>query len=402
MLHTLLNTNKIPKTILVISLILLINCDKKITVDKDFSDAEAITKTSKTNFVISLNQNIDVTKNQFYCSSLGYAWDNVKKRYNNELQIDAIFKELNLLNSDENYKNSVSDSILNTLVKIEGNKTTVKAKFKLNLPFKYQDYYRFDLHEFLTDDFIETLSFEDRNSLLEKHHTTFNGETVVTFGPHIERTESDALESVDLLHYKNENEFAIRMKPANEDHEILLYQPETVNFTTLNQAIDFFKIKEKELSVKRNTYDSIIQHTNEEINEALKRNNFPRREISKLFLNQDDHFSMPVLSMNFKKSFKAIEGTTFNGTEKIEECKQLINLEFNEKGAQIESEASVITVSVGLNPYAKNIHFNKPFLIIFKRKDTDNPYLVGWIANTSIMETRDDLTTTLLEINTND
>ncbi|CAM1352839.1 hypothetical protein [Tenacibaculum insulae] len=380
------------KIFLAVNLVFLGGCSNENKSNKDeFSKATAINKNSKTNFVISLNQDIDVTKNQFYCSSIGYAWNEVRKHFNNNIQIDNSFKDLKLLNSDYSFQNSLADTVIQTNVSIKGNVTRINAKFNLALPFVYQNYKRFDIHEFLTDDFIETLSQQERSDLLEKKHATFNNETIVTFGPNSEDIEYDALKSVDLLHYKNNNEFAIRMKPADKDHEIILFMPEQSNFKTMRQILHAFKAKEKEFLVKKKTFDSISNNIANDsslgLEEELRKIKLNRTEVSKLFLIDGDDFSIPILSFQAKKSFKSLEGNIFNGSEIIKEYQQLISFELNEKGAEIESETRVMKVSVGGYLYPpKKLYFNNPFLIIFKRKDSNNPYLVGWIANTDVME----------------
>lgn len=379
------------KIILAINLVFLGGCGNENKSDKDeFLKATAINKNSKTNFVISLDQDIDVAKNQFYCSSIGYAWDEVRKRFNNNIQIDSSFKDLKLLNSDYSFQNSLADTVIQTNVSIKGDVTRINAKFNLALPFAYQNYKRFDIHEFLMDDFIQTLSHQERSDLLEKH-TTFNDKTIVTFGSNLESTDFGALKSIDLLHYKNNNEFAIRMKPADKDHEIILFMPEQSNFKTIRQILHAFKTKEKEFLAKKKAFDSISNNiangSGLGLEEELRKVNLNRMEVSNFFLIDGDHFSIPVLTLHAKKSFKSLEENTFNSTEIIKEYQQFMNFKFNEKGVGIESETRIMKVSVGGFLYPpKKLHFNNPFLIIFKRKNSNNPYLVGWIANTDVME----------------
>jgi serine protease inhibitor len=62
----------------------------------------------------------------------------------------------------------------------------------------------------------------------------------------------------------------------------------------------------------------------------------------------------------------------------------------DEYGAKIEGQATAAAAAAHETredkPIPKEMLFNKPFLVILKRKDSPNPYFAMWVENTELMQ----------------
>ena len=105
-----------------------------------------------------------------------------------------------------------------------------------------------------------------------------------------------------------------------------------------------------------------------------------------------DKLAIPKLAFNIKSGIKALEGNFFNAgavTYVIQEAIQHTAFILDENGAEVESESTMTaTTSTSIPkemPHPKNMIFNKPFLVVLKRKDSANPYFAAWIENSELM-----------------
>ena len=104
------------------------------------------------------------------------------------------------------------------------------------------------------------------------------------------------------------------------------------------------------------------------------------------------NFYIPVISFNIKTNFRGLEGQAFvtqdGKRHSIEEAYQRTGFILNEKGAVIESEAYSTVDSVGIAPeppHPKRMIFNKPFYVLMKRIDQQNPYFVMKVENAELL-----------------
>jgi len=110
----------------------------------------------------------------------------------------------------------------------------------------------------------------------------------------------------------------------------------------------------------------------------------------KYSIEDEDILSIPVINFNLEKNYESLEGNQLRSKDSkyhIETAYQRIALILDEKGAKVESEAefAVATEEIEELPTPKRLILDRPFLLVFKRTDTDNPYLVAWMNNNELM-----------------
>lgn len=317
----------------------LISCS-----DRDLPKVKDLSELSKTSFMITPKDSIKEGSNAVYCTTLGYAWAEIDKALNHDIQIDDSVHYLKQLHNSKTYENSLAESEIDVGYQI--NELTIKASAK----------------------FKKSLSFEtefERNSI----PLVFDEKEVESFG--LKDYESDIAKQIHVLFYESDEEFAIRLNPEEEEHEILLYMPKNKDYNNLEECSASFN-------------KQLLKHT--EITKT-------EENTWRYDFNGIDELSIPVFEFNLETNFEKLEGELFNTTKapyEIEVTYQRIGLLLDEKGAEIESESWIGATCTEafeevVEPTPKHLVFNKPFLIQFKRRDSKNPYLVAWISNTELM-----------------
>ena len=327
--------------LLFISLLLFSCADEDTEVDV-FGPIISVDSLSNTDFVSTLNEKLKPNQNQIYCSTLPYAWFEIKEGIKGKIKTDS--KSIKRLNKANDYQNSLTPSEINTSSISDSNKVKVSTYFEKSLPF--------------------TLKFERNNQDLK-----FENNLVESFGLS-GYDEYDIQKQIDVIYYKNDNNFALKLLPKDTTHEIFIYLPQKNNFNSLS---DIVKSLQKKIDKSEKT--------------KITDKNYWRYA----FL-EEDKFSMPILSYHLEKNYPDIEGQTFevdNQDYLIEICYQRIAFILDESGAKIESEAEIEYVTEEIEeelPQPKNLILNQPFFIMFKRVDSDNPYLAMWIDNDELMK----------------
>ena len=109
------------------------------------------------------------------------------------------------------------------------------------------------------------------------------------------------------------------------------------------------------------------------------------------YLEEFDKLKLPYLKFDIEKEYTEVTNNSFLNKEllgsKVEFLTQKISFDLTMDGVKIESEASVI-IEFGLSSdqiKPKIYSFDKPFLIIVKRKTAKKPYLLFWVENTEFM-----------------
>jgi len=112
-------------------------------------------------------------------------------------------------------------------------------------------------------------------------------------------------------------------------------------------------------------------------------------------LNENDIFMMPEVHLDYKRDYDELKDLFFRnkGFEEyyIKAMYEKIKFDINNEGARVENEA-VIAVDCAAMPSEeapverKLIILDKPFWIVMKRTDSQSPYFILGVNNTSIME----------------
>jgi serine protease inhibitor len=213
--------------------------------------------------------------------------------------------------------------------------------------------------------FNKTLPFPSKLQKLDEP-ISFNKTNVSAFG--IKYYDEEAAKFTEILYYKDDDHFALKLMPKDNEHQIILAKG-TGNVANLATA---------------------IKQTNDLINIANNEKKLPKTAW-KYNLNDIDIFSIPIIKFNIEKNYSEIEGQTFTTNGKrhhVEEAYQRTGFMLDENGAVVESQAYTTTDSIASEPMKiqpKRMIFDKPFLIIIKRTKKDNPYFVMYVQNTELL-----------------
>lgn len=181
------------------------------------------------------------------------------------------------------------------------------------------------------------------------------------FGRSPGRLPDGVMDQVSIYDYQSPDDFIIKLKPKVEGDELILAKLEPG--ATLQATIDSV--------LKR-----IAAHQPEEIG--------PGPELA-----------IPKLNFDLRGDFPELEGLVLLPSPAahvkkllVTEVKQLVRFQLNEKGAILKSEATIVmtaTAMPGPEPMRHIMIFDKPFLILMKRTDSDRPYFALWVGNASLL-----------------
>jgi len=109
----------------------------------------------------------------------------------------------------------------------------------------------------------------------------------------------------------------------------------------------------------------------------------------------EDELAVPKLNFDIFRQYNEIEGKrlifrnpTIAGDLQVQSAMQDIRFQMDEKGVRLKSESHV-TLACAQIPLPSHVMiFDKPFLILLERVDTQTPYFVMWIANPELFVSR--------------
>lgn len=337
--------NKI-QTIGIIGLLFLFfgcNNSQDDTEESDIPESKNLTDYKSTEFILSPKHTLTAGNNSIYCSSFLFAWNKLKADSEMTFKIPDEHFDLQLVDSSFDFLNSLSEEEIDLHSEISEDRLYAKAYFKKSLPFEMAF-----KKDYGTDEFA--------------------GKKVQFFGcsgsDHLNLTRQ-----LQIIYYKNDSEFIVRLRPDDPQHRIYLYMP--------NEKPKNFETVFKDLYEK-----SLVGEEEMETEEKF---------IDYQFMPEDD-FAMPVINFNIENEYKQLIGNNVFADEKkftVTQAEQQIALVLNEKGAEVESKAEV-ELSKSEEPEEelkkpKKLYLNKPFLLLLKKQDSPYPYLAIWIENTELM-----------------
>ncbi len=302
--------------------------------DREFQEVKKLSEYKNTQFIPTLEHKISNDKNSVYCATLLLAWEEIRKQINSPLTISDDNFDLKLLNESASFENVLKNNEYKVSGKIDDNLISAKAEFKKSLPFE-----------------LKLQSFTNK--------LTFNGQKVSSFG--IYGYDSyEQRQIVKIIYYKNDDNFIIKLLPKDKEHEILLFIAEH----SFNSIADMTKEIEKLTEIGKN------EKKNEKIN-------------WKYYYSEEDIVVIPKFNFNIETNYSTLEGNNFKSNKQnfqIKQAWQKTAFILDESGAENESEAEFeIAVEEEIEeeyekPKPKKMIFDKPFLILLKRTDAQDPY----------------------------
>ena len=303
-----------------------------------FPKVKDISEMKETVFLPTLETPIPAGKNAIYAASLLMAWDEIKTAIANPI-LAFENEDLEQMNQSESYQNVLQEDEYETTIEVGEGIIKATASFAKSLPFKKP---------------LRRLN-EPLN---------FKSEEVANFGFYGKHTVGR------IVYYHNNEDFAIRLRPKDREHEIILVM----------RDFDSNLVLEKEVQRLSETKDNFELNYTEET------------EWRHYFANEDE-VRIPIMAFNLSSGYPDIVGSLFN-TEDIEyevtECFQRTAFVLNEKGAEVKSEARMgvkeTSAAPIVAPQPKKLIFDRPYLIFLKRTDSNYPYFGMYVANSELME----------------
>lgn len=334
------NCKMLKKVFLLGLIAIVLGCEK----ERKFPEVKDLSEYPKTEFITTLETKINTNKNSVYCVTMLYAWNEVKSIVNAPFKIDSNFNHLALLNNSTSFKDILNSDEYDISSEITGYNIKVSAEFSKSLPFQ-----------------TELNSYKDR--------LNFNNEKVLSFGI-TGYDNHDKLKIVSILYYKNDNNFVVKLHPKDTDHEIILFKSEK-KFNKMNDI-------------------------NSEIIKLVAQGKEDKKDdkiIWKYGILEEDEIIIPKFNFNIETIYRDLAGNTFTTNEQnysIERAWQRTAFILDEKGAEIESEAEIEYATEEIEedpnkPKPKKMIFDKPFFIMLKKTNSQNPYFGLWVANTELM-----------------
>lgn len=299
---------------------------------------------ARTSFVITPEAPLP-EGNVIYTVAPLLAWQEVKREFDADMLIVDKYPILQALNNSEAYHNTLSTRDYSVSRQLDNSNLTFSCAFKKYLPFAHD--------------------FNVYNDSLE-----FSGKKVKAFGS----------EGFDFLHYgmfkiayyKDNSEFVVALQPKGGSDEILLYMPATKPAS--------FKAALLEIEARCKTGKSERERVDYKW---------------KYEMEEQDGLMIPVLKLKGESALPGMAGSVFsigsgNTPVQITKARQTVLFTLDEKGGRVEAEAEVELPAAAMLPTerpAKRLYFDKPFLIVIKKKTSANPYFAMWVDGPELMST---------------
>lgn len=313
---------------------------------RKFPDVKNLSELQRTSFVPTLESNLPPNRNSIYAASLLYAWDEIRSKVDNPILVDSNYREFYFLNQSTSFKNTLKEDEYKTDVSVTDGVISARAFFSIELPFTNV------LHSF-------------------HHELKFGNTNVASFG--MIGRDDDILNTFEILYYKNDDNFILKLYPKNRQHEFVLYKS-TSKLNSMSMMLTEIKsrisIGEKEMKDTSSEW--------------------------KYFINETDEIIIPSFSFNLETNYSSMEGNTFQAGLMdfvLQTVYQRNAFVLDENGGRVESEA-VITAAPAAempveHPHPKHLVFNKPFFLMVKRAENPNPYFAMWVENAELMVRKD-------------
>ena len=307
---------------------------------------ENLSEYGGTVFVPTMEHFLPTDSNSVYCATLLFAWEEVRKIIGTSLAIPQKYQDLRLLNASTSFRNVLKSNEYTASGIVDGDYIYARAEFKKSLPFDYQ---------------LRKL----------EHRLTFTQQKVAAFGV-MGDDNDDLTDIVKILYYKNDNNFIIKLKPSDKEHEIVLFKTTKTYPTMATMAA---------------AADSLIE---------LGQREWKIQDLKwKYQFLSDDEVVIPDIDFDISTTFKKLIGNIFHANSldyEILQAWQRTAFKLNETGAEIESEAKVAIFCNGIEeeeevtkPTPKKMIFDKPFFVMLRRTDAQHPYFVLHAVNAELM-----------------
>lgn len=166
---------------------------------------------------------------------------------------------------------------------------------------------------------------------------------------------------VSVLAHASDDDFILRLNTTSKDDEIILakVKPEGTLAATINA-----------------------------VRERIKRRDGLHDVFDSMFLSGES-LMIPIIDTNIRRRYSELEGRSLTNPRWsdiiLAVAMQGIRFRLDENGARLESTSLVEVASTSRSQPAQYI-FDKPFLVMLKRKSSDQPYLAVWVETSELLK----------------
>jgi len=317
---------------------------------------------------------LDSSRSYIYCATMEIMWHELINYLGKKPKTTLKNSSIDLLNESvsQNYRVPIEKDYVVTMSGLV--KDSILEKINAQLEHKFQT--RWSPAFEPSQNTLVSYSFLKKDvkfyyNLNDKFYDqAFNNGSIVNvdyFG--IKEGDPKASRKDILIYdYKNSNDFIVEVKCRDSLDEI--YFAKIPLQTSLAEA-----------------YQTVLKRVNS--------NNWE-------FFNGGDMLKIPYIKLDTTKNFTDIKGATLEkgpySGKTFQHVSQRISFDLNHQGIKLESSANSFLDFVDLdNPPPRVLAFDKPFLIIMKRKGADLPYFMYWVSGVEFMRSYILKTRTLME-----
>ncbi len=326
--------------------------------DKIFSSKKHLTKSTKSKI---LNNYLG----SYYKGN--YVWGGAMNLAWNELNDEILHEKLKLATKDKIALEMVSKLNDSPFSKKDldeescyikagyGQKTVDKINKELREKFPEKSFQDLDLQLDPKDIISYAYLFKkvEYKTQFKKDDVLFNGKKVKGF---IADNEAQR-ENIKIIKYENDDKFIIKLQLKDKNDELILAK----GYDMTNPQI-------------------VVEEINKNNKEYLST------------IDESDRFEAPKLHLNYHRDYVELIGkylSNRNFTDYlIGKMFENIKFDMNEEGARVENEAVIAvlkTTSFGPKKH-KEFILNKPYWVIMKRRNSQNPYFILGVNNSELME----------------
>ena len=98
-------------------------------------------------------------------------------------------------------------------------------------------------------------------------------------------------------------------------------------------------------------------------------------------IGPNDTLLIPNLNWEIDHEFSELEGPLLNSAVSLVMARQTLRFTLNRSGADLAAEAKELFL-----PIPRHFHFDRPFLIILRKRGAARPYFAMWVADEELLE----------------
>ncbi len=307
----------------------------------------------------TMQKPLNDSENTMYCSSFIQAWIELCNMHDGAIILDSnsvLLEQLNAVKAN----NSISEDFV--VAKAGYIKDSIMAEITRELEQKFQikksfgdDYYNADIisYAYLKKQIEFFYLLQDA---FGKEKMLFNGrDTVDFFGLRYPITNPVKKSKFIIHNYKSNDDFILEIKTKDSRDQVFIakMQPE---------------------STLAASYSTIMKRVN--LNDTS-------------FIEEGENLKIPYISFSLDENFRELKNRKvlnpgFTGYT-IREAKQVIDFSLNGNGVSVESAGEVRAIFAIVENSLRQFVFDKPFFIILKERDKNEPYFCIYIANAAFM-----------------